>query len=399
MEQASIRQTITRVGESLEKGGYANGTIRQFKNTTNQLLKFMDSKGIREYDTAVGLDFMKAHYFFTPEMTPNHGNQERLRHLRKLSEFQLHGMAILKRNTGNYDIPVKFCEATTAFLAYRRFEGIIEKNMSTVSLYLERFFSYLTARSVTQIPQITVAHIHGYLRFITGFSNQSKDHMMRTVRQFLGFCFKNGYHSEDLSPYAPNVHYEKRSHIPSAYSQEDVMKLLALVDRSNQVGKRNYAIMLLITRLGLRSKDVAHLKFENINWEENKISLIQHKTGRPLTLPLLEDVGLAIIDYLKFGRPKCDFQNVFIRHKPPADAFSSGAIYNLVARYIGKAGLLTQGKKRGPHALRHSLAGRLLEENVPLPIISEILGHANTNTTAAYLSISIDKLRRCALEV
>ena len=116
-------------------------------------------------------------------------------------------------------------------------------------------------------------------------------------------------------------------------------------------------------------------------------------------MPLPEDLGLAIIDYLKFGRPKCDDQRIFIRHRAPIGPFISSSIYSIVSGYVSKAGLLIQGKKRGPHALRHSLASRLLEENIPLPVISEILGHADTNTTAVYLSIDISKLRICALEV
>lgn len=399
MEQATIRQTVARVGACLEKGGYARGTLLQFKTTTNQLLKFMDAEGIEKFDTDIGLRFLKTQYAYDTKSAPTHVNAHRLSYLQKLSEFQLHGTPVLKRTAGGYNIPLALRKATDAFLAYRRFEGIIEKNMCTVKLYLERFFSYLTAQSVTRLEQIAGTHIHGYLRSITGYSNQSKDHMMRSVRQFMSFCFKNGYHPEDLSSYAPNVHFEKRSRIPSAYSRDDVKKLLALVDCSNPVGKRNYAILLLIARLGLRSGDVVDLKFENINWEENRISMTQHKTGRPLTLPLLEDVGLAIIDYLKFGRPKCTCNNIFVRHRPSIDALSSSGVYSLVSNYIGKAGLLTQGKKHGPHALRHSLASRLLEANVPLTVISEILGHANTNTTAAYLSISIDKLRSCTLEV
>jgi integrase len=156
---------------------------------------------------------------------------------------------------------------------------------------------------------------------------------------------------------------------------------------------------LLIARLGLRAGDVTSLTFENIDWEGNRITLTQHKTGRPLILPLLEDVGTAVIDYLRFGRPNCVSPEIFIRHFPPVGPFVSKSLYNMVAGYIGKTGLLERGKKRGPHALRHSLASRLLEKNVPLPVISEILGHANTNTTSAYLAIDINKLRACALEV
>lgn len=400
MKQVRVRETVARVRKQMEEKGYAKETIRHFKSTTNQLLKFMDFEGVEKYSTDVGMRFMRTYFAYNSDTVISHVNAERLRHLRKLSEFQLHGTIITNvSKREHYDIPEGFRIVTDAFLAYRRFEGIIEKNMCTISLYLERFFNYLTSQKIVRPEQITGTHIHGYLRFIMGFSNQSKDHMMRTVRQFMGFCHKNGYHKQDLTSYAPNVHYEKRARIPSTYSRDDVMKLLELVDRNNSIGKRNYAILLLISRLGLRSRDVVGLKFENISWEENRISISQHKTGRTLTLPLLEDVGLAIIDYLKFGRPKCTCHNIFVRHRPPLDSFSSGAIYNLVSNYIGKAGLLTQGKKRGPHALRHSLASRLLEENVPLPVISEILGHADTNTTAVYLSIDINKLRKCALEV
>lgn len=322
-----------------------------------------------------------------------------MRCLQRLSEIQLHGTAVLREKRKGYHIPPAFQKATDAFISKRRFEGIIDRNMGTMSLYLERLFNFLSARSVTEIRQITGHHVQDYLKLLTGYSNQSKDHMMRTVRQFLKFCLQNGYHSEDLSPYAPNVHYEKRSRIPSSYSYDDITKLLSTVDRSNPIGKRNYAILLLIARLGLRAGDVANLKYENIDWEQNRISLTQHKTGQPLTLPLLEDVGLAIIEYLKLGRPVCNETHIFVRHRPPVGHFQSSCIYSLVASYIGKAGLLTPGKKRGSHALRHSLTSRLLEENVALPVISEILGHANTNTTAVYLSIDIKKLRGCALEV
>jgi integrase len=157
--------------------------------------------------------------------------------------------------------------------------------------------------------------------------------------------------------------------------------------------------LLLLAKIGIRCGDICDLKYENIDWERNVISFTQHKTGRPISLPLFEDIGLAIIDYLRLGRPKCDSPNIFIRHCPPVGAFISKSLYMMVSGYIGKAGLRTTNRKHGPHALRHSLASRLLEENVPLPVISEIMGHANVNTTAVYLSISIDKLRNCALEV
>lgn len=399
MQENSVMVSIDQLKQALEENGYSKGRITQFSNTTNQLMKFMDANGIPKYSMDVGLRFMNEHYGFTAGATLSRVNHSRFLDLTMLSEFQLHGTYVVRRLNRNYHFPESFQSAVEEFLSSRRFAGIIEKNMSVISLYLERFIHFLTSQNVNTIEQITGAHIQGFLQHICGFSNQSKNHMMRTVRQFMEFCWKNGYHSKDLTKYAPNVHYDKQAHVPSAYSYDEVMKILGMIDRSNPVGKRNYAIMLMITRLGLRSGDVSALQFGNFDWEHNRLTLTQHKTGRPLTLPLLEDVGLAVIDYLKFGRPESDSNAIFLSHTPPFKDFNSSSLYGIVSDYIRRAGLMIHGKKRGPHALRHSLASRLLEENVPLPVISEILGHATTETTAFYLTIGIDQLRRCALEV
>lgn len=399
MQTRDVRDSIAQLKQALEENGYSKGRILQFSGTTNQLLEFMGTEGILEYSMDVGLRFMEEHYGFKAEKSLSHANQGRILDLTMLSEIQLHGIYAVRHRNRNYHIPEPFQQVTEQFLAHRRFAGIVERNMSTISLYLERFFCYLVSQNVMEPGQITGSHIHGFLRYISGYSNQTKDHMMRTVRQFMEFCWQNQYHSENLASFAPNVHYDKRARIPSAYSYDEVMKVLSMVDRSNPVGKRNYAILLLITRLGLRTGDVSGLLFENFDWAHNRLTLTQHKTGRPLTLPLLEDVGLAVIDYLKFGRPKSDSKAVFLSHTPPFKDFNSRSLYGIVSDYIRKAGLTVPGKKRGPHSLRHSLASRLLEENVPLPVISEILGHATTETTAVYLTIGIDQLRRCALEV
>jgi len=399
MKSKNVREEVGKLRKWLTTAGYCRGYISHFDSTTNQLIQFMDVRDETEYTVSVGLCFLTEKYGYDPSGKISEANSARLRTLQMLSEFQLHGAALPKQRLRTYVIPAGFREATDGFLAHRRFTGIVEHSMTTIQLYLERFFGYLTGQHIEAIPQITIFQIHGFVKMIVGFSKQTRDHTLRTVRQFMQFCYENGYHPADLSKQVPYVHYEKRSSIPSAYSAADVHRLLEQVDRSNPIGKRDYSILLITAKLGLRSGDICNLKFENIDWEQNKISLVQHKTGRALTLPLFEDVGLALIDYLKFGRPECNSQYIFVRHRAPIGPFFSRSIYSMVAGYIAKAGLLVQGKKRGPHALRHSLASRLLEENVPLPVISEILGHADTNTTAVYLTIDIEKLRACALEV
>lgn len=348
MQNTDISRNIEHLRQALADNGYSKGRILQFNSTTNQLLKFMAQHGISKYSMDIGMCFIRERYGFKGDGTLSHVNQGRLQDLTMLSEMQVHGTYMMRHRNRNYRIPAAYQKATNEFLAYRRFCGIIEKNMGTISLYLERLFHYLTSQGINDIECITGKHIHGFLRYISAYSNQSKSHMMRTVRQFLEFCWKNGYHPENLTSFAPNVHYDKRARIPSAYSYDDVIKILGTVDRSNPVGKRNYAIMLLIARLGLRTGDVCGLRFENLDWEHNRLALIQHKTGRPLTLPLLEDVGLAIIDYLKFGRPNSNSDAVFLCHRPPNKDLGSSSLYGDRFRTYPQGGIDCPGEEAGP---------------------------------------------------
>lgn len=231
------------------------------------------------------------------------------------------------------------------------------------------------------------------------FSKPTAAATLRAVKLFLEYSFKNGFYDMDTYKRIPCIHYNKNSTLPSVYTAEEVSKTFAEIDLGNPGGKRDYAIILLIARLGLRASDVANLRFENINWETNKISFYQVKTKKQIELPLLKDVGESIIEYMKYGRPTCNSDHIFVRHRAPIHEFTASAVGSTVHRHLLKAGIKTEGRHHGAHALRHSLAGRLLENRIPLPVISEILGHSSTETTMAYLRVDLEQLRNCALEV
>jgi integrase len=166
------------------------------------------------------------------------------------------------------------------------------------------------------------------------------------------------------------------------------------------VGKRNYAIILIAARLGLRAFDIAKLQFENLHWDTSTLKLAQSKTGKELELPLLPDVGNAIIDYLQYGRPKSDEPYIFLKERPPYEHFSvSTAISHIVQRAFKKAGINIKSRKFGPHCLRHTLGFRMLEESTILPVISEVLGHRSSESTKYYLRIDLKSMRECVLEV
>jgi len=178
------------------------------------------------------------------------------------------------------------------------------------------------------------------------------------------------------------------------------MRLLKLVDRKNPIGKRDYAILLIAAKLGLRTSEVKDLQLKDLNWEANKIKIIQVKTARIQNLFILEDVGFVIIDYLKNGRPNVKNNNLFLKHVPLFYSLSKVGIYDIVQKYFQRANIkIPKGKKHGFHSLRHSLASQLLENNTPVPVMSEVLGHLNSNTTGVYLKVDIKKLCTCSLEV
>jgi len=164
----------------------------------------------------------------------------------------------------------------------------------------------------------------------------------------------------------------RNSFIPAVWEQENVKKLLESIDRQNPKGKRDYAILLLVSRLGLRAGDIRSLTLSNLNWNRKEISITMQKTKQPLELPLLDDVGWAIIDYLKNGRPYSISDYVFIRHKAPYDGFADhNSFHKMLVRHLNKANIQMGDQKHGLHSLRSTLARVLLEQGTPLPVISE----------------------------
>jgi len=176
--------------------------------------------------------------------------------------------------------------------------------------------------------------------------------------------------------------------------------MLQSVDRGNPAEKRDYAILLLVARLGIRTGDIRTLKLRDLNWNTKTIEIQQNKTGSHVSYPILDDIGWSLIDYLKNSRPNTDSQFVFLSLNTPHDPFGDNSNFSrLVTKYRRRAGIkIPQGAKCGMHSLRHTLASTLLAQGTSLPVISAILGHLNSKSTTIYLQIGIDGLKKCALD-
>jgi integrase/recombinase XerD len=174
-----------------------------------------------------------------------------------------------------------------------------------------------------------------------------------------------------------------------------------VIDRQSATGKRDYAMILMTARLGLRISDLRQLELGDLDWRAKTITIVQHKTGRPLSLPLLDDVGWAIIDYVRHGRPETACPKVFVKHRHPFDAFgSASSVACRLSRHAARAGIeFPPDQACGMHSLRGALAVAMIGNGAPMPVISAVLGHASSDTTQAYyLRFDTERLRCCALD-
>ena len=217
------------------------------------------------------------------------------------------------------------------------------------------------------------------------------------LKDFLRYLYETEQLTKDLSTDVPKPKIYTDEDIPETWTPAEVKQLLSAVDRSNPIGKRDYAMFLLAILLGMRAGDICNLRFKNFDWNQKLITYTQQKSGKVSILPLLPVIGEAIIDYLKNGRLDSSCDNVFIRHLHPYGGFqSSAAVSSALKKYVTYAGL-TKKNRKAAHSLRRTLASTLLMDNTPLLTISNILGHSSPKTTTSYTKVNLQALRKCAL--
>ena len=320
------------------------------------------------------------------------------RAMNMLSDFITFKVIFRQYCTPKTDFTKEFKEGFESYIASERKRNLSDGSMHCIFVRLMRFHDYLVDTSILNFKQITRQVLSTYVLSLARYSTTYTSETLRILRRFLDYVYKENYCEESLSYCIPHVKNLRQQKLPNVFTIEEINRILDSVDRNNPMGKRNYAIVLIAAKTGLRSSDIRSLKFQDIDWDSKTINITQVKTKRSLSLPLPDDVGWAIIEYLKHGRPETDSNNIFVSHTYPYGELTT--ICNIVPRQMRKAGIESPSNKRtGMHSFRHSLATRMLEEDIPLSIVSQTLGHADITSTEVYLRISINQLAKCGLEV
>lgn len=384
--------------ELLENLDFKFKTVSKYRTAWRGIERFMIENDIRTYSADVETKFFeqkfngRKYYALTQKEKGYTGRIKALTTYHRTGKIE--PVVVQVRFEGALG------NAFRGFLLEKERQRVHPSHLRVMEIHTYKFYEFLQQNSVSTVDEINQDHI---IRFLLGLDPKLTS-LPRTVidilRPLFRYLFANDLTRYNLSRLIPKHNYKTQSVLPSLYTKEEVEAVIQSIDTDNLVGKRDYAIVLLAARLGIRASDICNLKFENIDWDKCTVSFCQLKTGKENILPLSEEVGMAIINYIRYGRPQVENTPfIFLKASMPYNPVLISTIYNIVDDAFRRAGVDTHNRHHGPHSLRHSLAGRLLKEHTSFPVISEILGHQRTETTMYYVRVDLTSMRQFALEV
>ena len=286
--------------------------------------------------------------------------------------------------------------AHTAFLLEHR--GLAARTVRKRVWQLTLMAEFWDQRGMTMLPELHVSHIQQFFLQVARQKLATRRTYGVTLRSFLRWAYQEGWLPTDLRAAVIAGRQMRQAQVRDVLATEDVDRVLAAVDRSRPVGRRDYAVLLLAIRYGMRPSDIRQLRLDDVLWRRGLIAIRQAKTGRPLTLPLLPEIADALVAYLRNGRPKTAVREIFIRHRAPFVPFvPTNNLTAIVRPIFRRTGLDQRSGGRGLYVFRHTLASRLLAADCPIKSIADVLGHHSTDTTMEYATVNLAALRRVAL--
>lgn len=389
----------------MEKLQYAKETIRIFKLNCRKFREFtIKRQGNEIFDEKTGISYLSELYQYPPqELRPLTGTERNaVRCIRRLGEYNSYGSFTLLGGFNRVSIEewgMKDTSIITSFI-----DGIqTPDNSQATKEYrfrlLHGFYAFISPHNITSVRELNASIISSYVLSLQGYASTTIQHRLATLKGYFRYVYTIGYCETDWSYSLPIIRKPKNLTVPALWTDEEILLMLKTIDRSSPMGKRDYAILLLVVQLGLRISDVSELKYSSFNWKTNTLSFIQKKTNKVNnSLPLTSDLGWAIIDYTKYGRPISELPYVFLSCNAPYRQMAPHSVGDIIRRAMQKAGIQKRKLVRsGMHSLRHALARRLLNENTPLSEIANIMGHANYESTSPYLKVDINGMRDCCL--
>lgn len=373
--------------------GYSEKSILTFKQIWDSKLRpFIHTKGIEYYSSSIGEEFLAT----LPEEKVLMSS-----HLRRGitildSVLQSGKISRYIPKKQEFDFSGEIGSVFLRLIDHKRAMRVSQGTLYVYTRVLGRLLTFLHIKSVDTLGDLSDKLL---LEFVDS-SRINPGHRFQVVKGLCRFLVEQGHKPSYFGTLVKGFRFPMKEKLPSVYSTEEITAIGNAINRKELGGKRLYAAFLLGAVLGLRRSDIVNLQFCNIDWEHNTISLVQEKTKKRVELPLVKEVGSALIDYLKNERKNdCADKHVFLTLKPPYQKMSVDTLYAGIQTAIWDSGVNVERRHHGMHAMRHSLATRLLKDEQPLPMITNILGHSSSNSTKLYLRVDMDGLKKCLLPI
>jgi site-specific recombinase XerD len=383
----------------LEKQHYARISILHFKQAFARIERYAAANGeVFLTDDLAGRYLLDVFgWDIDSTATPTAHITRQLRALRVLKYYEAN-RCIPGRVFSKKESPPEFSRHFGLYISECVSRNLSKNTIGTRFADIYDLLIYAKNKGVLNIGEIEENFLDGYLSYRKGQSPRAMARIFSSLRCFLRCMFTNGCVPRDLSLFFPTGSRYPAKPVQKLWTSEEVEKLLKGVNRSDAIGKRDFAIMLLILRYGMRAGDIINLRMTDINWGAMSIQFRQGKTSVPNTLPILDDTGWALADWITNARPiQAASNHIFVRLTAPYCQLEN--LHTILRRRMLYAGVAaTNCGKSGPHSLRHALASNMLAEQVPIQVISAVLGHSSSASTTVYLHSNVDGLRQCALD-
>jgi site-specific recombinase XerD len=351
----------------IESLGYDRKTVIGYQRILDRIAVYLAETEANDYYTAeIGTQYIAVCVEGTASyISPVLLAETVVRRLNDLLTGEIH---FYRRSNESPKCPEAFTKPFSRYIEHMRLRGNKTSTIKNRARYCVQFLCAIEKSSVSKLTDIRPKHVYNAFA-----ASDSKGNFRQAIVPFLKYLFTEGIQKDDLSECVPNV--RRPQPMPSIYSEDEIARLLAAVDTTAPNGKRDYAIIIIASQLGLRASDICALSMDNIDLQTKTIHLAQQKTGSAMQIALLPDVEETLLAYVNSARPASDSDKIFLRRRAPYSPLRPGAVYEIVRHYFCAAGIDLSGKKRGPHSLRMSLATKLLSENVPYAAVQKILGH------------------------
>jgi site-specific recombinase XerD len=390
---SSHKQRMDQVGNSLVELHYADEVLRQHLHEWLRFSAYLDERSLLL--AAVNADTIRP--YLAERTSGKSASRSRVLRASVRIFLETDEQGQFRRRMGSPPVtPAWFVPILGPYLQFvKRHRGLAPKTTRKYIQKLSAFAQYLEDAGVQDLSGIAPRHVREFYENAGGMPRRSYG---STLRVFFRWATVQGWLSGSLKDAVPRPRQHRYVNLPDVLGQPEQDRILGAVDRSTPLGRRDYAILLLAARYGLRPCDIRQLTLDDIHWRDARIDLQQVKTGRQLVLPLLPEIADALSEYLRDGRPASQSRIIFLRHCAPFEHFAAeNNLASIMRDALRRAGLAERIGRRGLYLFRHTLATRLLAAGHPLKAIADILGHQSTLTTYGYIRVEVGGLRTVAI--